>query len=140
MNSKLISKIGVVAGLGFGLALAAGTTGAEAATSPVISVMPSTGLVDGQSMTVSGTGLAVGGVYHIGECVAVSPTSYACGPNVNVTADANGSASTPYTALKTFTATAKDGTTTAADCTKVQCVIAFYNDAFSGGSVNLSFV
>jgi hypothetical protein len=136
-TKRLLAKASVIAGMGVGLTLAAG---AAANASTAISVSPSSGLANNQVVTVSGSGLTAGNVYHIGECAAVSSTSYACGSNnADVTANSSGSLSTSLKVLKTFTGTAADGSTAAIDCSKVQCVIGVYDSSFGGGSANISF-
>ncbi|HEX6472295.1 MAG TPA: enediyne antibiotic chromoprotein [Streptosporangiaceae bacterium] len=135
MTVKLLSKVGTIAGLGFAAAVIAGT----AASAATITVTPSSGLADGQSVSVSGSGMLASDTYHIGECAAVSATSYACGPNVDVKSDASGKLSTKLAVKRTFVGAAADGSTSQIDCKSVQCVIGVFDDSFNGGAVPISF-
>ncbi|MEN3541417.1 enediyne antibiotic chromoprotein, partial [Microbispora sp. ZYX-F-249] len=110
--SKLAAT-GVLA-LGLGIALA----GSPANASAAIKVTPSTGLSDGAVVTVSGVGLQAGDVYHVGQCAAVSDTSYACNSpeSADVAVAADGSLSTPLTVRKTFQGVAADGSVHPIDC------------------------
>ena len=143
---KMFAKLGAVAALGLGLAftsqaIAGADTAPQTVNAASISVTPSTGLSDGAAVAVSGTGLQAGVVYHLGECVQVSPTSLACNPgtNVDVTAGAGGAASTTLTVNRAFTGVTHEGTTHAVDCTVDNCVVAFFSDTFDGGLVPISF-
>lgn len=151
-KTKLLAKVGVVAALGWGLAIASqsaataapsvtGSQPAAVAAAPVISVTPSEGLADGTVVTVSGTDLQADGVYHVGQCAAVRVDAYACNPDTNndVTADSSGASTTPLIVRSSFQGVTADGTIAAVDCLTVSCVVAVYNDAFEGGSVPLSF-
>lgn len=144
MSMKLFAKIGAVAALGLGLAFttqAVASADTTTVNAPAISVTPSSGLSDGASVAVSGTGLTAGTTYHVGECAVVGPQSMACNSvaDTDVVADASGAASTPLTVRKAFTGTAHDGSTHAIDCGTQTCVVAFYSDTFEGGQVALSF-
>jgi hypothetical protein len=143
-RKRLVTKIGVVSGLALSLgAVTASTAGAAAHTAPraaAISVTPSTGLTDGQNVTVSGSGLTAGTVYHVGECAAVAANSYACAPtNVDVTASSSGAVSTPLTVLRTYQGHDVNGKIWPVDCTTTTCVVGVFDSAFAGGSAPISF-
>ena len=144
-KGSFLARVGAAAGLGLGLVLAAGSAaGASvdiAAATPVITVAPATGLADGAVVTVAGTGLTAGGVYHVGQCAAVLANAYACNyaTAIDITANRGGSARTSLTVSSSFVGNAADGSSWTVDCKVSTCVIGVYNDAFEGGAVPLSF-
>ena len=100
-----------------GLALASVLVSSAGAASaapphPKITVTPHTGLVDGQTVTATATGLPPGSGYTIDECAAgaaaAGNSDFArfftlCGTNiVTVVTDANGSATATLTVTRTF--------------------------------------
>jgi hypothetical protein len=104
---------------GAGVVLGAAPAGAA----PAISVSPSTGLHNGQTVTVSGSGFTKNGTVYIVECKAGATSEGQCSFDfsdlstvVVAKADASGNLRTPSPTLKTsFKST---------DCTKVACEIA----------------
>ena len=144
--TKLFAKIGAIAALGLGLAftsqaIASADAAPQTVNAAAISVTPASGLSDGAAVAVSGTSLQPGIVYHVGECAAVTETSFACNPstNVDVTADAGGTAGTQLVVNRAFTGVTHEGTSHSIDCTVDSCVIAFFSDSFDGGAVPISF-
>ena len=87
---RALAAVALVAG-----GTVAGATAAVAATS--ITVTPSTGLVDGETVTVTGSGWAPGDTVYYCEAVLVDPpSSNDCGTVIkNVTADGAGNFSVP---------------------------------------------
>jgi hypothetical protein len=77
-----------------------------AAVTPSITVTPNTGLVDGQTVTVAGSGWAAGDTVYYCEAVNGTPQdSGNCDPPIgNVTADGSGSFSVPVKLDRIFTA------------------------------------
>lgn len=145
-SRRRLTRAGLIAGAALGLTLSAGAaaSGAQApapgVAAPAISVTPSSGLQDGQTVTVSGTGLTAGTVYHVGECAAVATNVYACAPtNVDVTAGSDGALQTPLTVMKTFTGHDVNNNEYPVDCTQDDCVVGVYDDAFNGGAVPVTF-
>jgi hypothetical protein len=143
---NLLVKFGAVAAMGVGIAFAA-STGASAAPAPAvvaapsITVTPTSGLADGATVQLSGTGLTPGTTYFIGECSAISATNYACDNATNFTqvANASGTIAAPVTVHSAFTGTTSSGATFAIDCKSVSCVVAAYSASFEGGAVPISF-
>ena len=94
-----------------------------AGANPGISVSPSTGLHDGQTVTVTGSGFTKNGTVYIVECKAGATSEGQCSFNfsdlstvVVAKADGSGNLRSPSPALKSsFKST---------DCTKVACEIA----------------
>jgi hypothetical protein len=96
-RTKLLSKIGVTAAFVLGLAMSFQSQAASAAPTagdgPVVTVTPSSGLNDGDVVTVSASGLAADTVYHVGQCAFVDPQTLACNQpdSVDATTDSSGS-------------------------------------------------
>jgi hypothetical protein len=139
-KAKLLTRVGVSSAFALGLAL---TFQPGPASALAVSVTPSTNLVDGQSVTVSGTGLTPGTVYHIGECAPVDSTIACNQPEgVDVTADSAGTATATLTVRKTFVGLvgAPPGTPVGTiDCGTQACLVGFGDDAGNGGGVPISF-
>src|SRR4051812_31388106 len=77
MSIKVMARIGVVAGLALGLASALPSSSYAAVTAaPSVTVTPSTGLADGASVAVVGSGLLANTNYHVGQCAVVDPTAF----------------------------------------------------------------
>jgi Neocarzinostatin family len=134
---KGLVKFGAAAALALGLGLGFQLPANAAA----ISVTPSSGLSDGATVTVSGSGLKAGGVYHVGQCAAIRPDAYACNSanGVDVVANGSGAATTPLVVRRSFQGTAADGSTSPVDCSVVPCVVGVFDDTFDGGAVPIAF-
>jgi hypothetical protein len=135
---KFIAKVGAALGAAAALGF---VSPAFAAAAPAVSATPSSGLAATQSITVSASGLPANDVFHIGQCVAVSATDFACNyaTSVDATSTASGTLSKGITVNRTFTGTTASGATVAVDCKVSQCQIGVFNDEFVGGAVNISF-
>lgn len=109
----------------------------------VVTVTPSTGLSDGQAVTVSGTGLEPNTVYHAAQCVAIDPATVVCNtPDVtDVTSGGDGTATTSLTVRRTFNGTIGIGGPPwgPVDCTEVQCFVGLGDDSGNGGGSLISF-
>lgn len=145
---KFLAKVGVVAAFGVGFAIvsqAGASATTEAATPAVtaasVAVTPSSGLADGATVQLTGSGLTAGETYFVGECSAVAANDYACdnATNFEAVADASGAISVPVTVHTAFTGTTGSGATHAIDCTVDTCVVAAYSATFEGGAVPISF-
>lgn len=145
MASKIVSrvaKVGAIAAMTVGLGVAGQVASAEVAPQPAtISASPSTGLADGQTVTVKGTGLDAGMLYTVGQCGPVSATETACNTATwkDVTAGADGTLSTPLVVRSKFVGTSANGATYTIDCKAVSCVAAVFDASFNGGTAALSF-
>ncbi|PKV85187.1 enediyne antibiotic chromoprotein [Streptomyces sp. TLI_146] len=112
-------------------------TPASAATA--ISVTPSSGLSDGQTVTVSGSGYTPGAAVNVGECASAT----LCSNDVKfLTADANGAISTTLAVKKTFVA--KDWSTgqdVTVDCAAAgtQCNVTAWEQTTGNTVQNISF-
>jgi hypothetical protein len=149
---RFLAKLGAIAAFALGVAIAS-QTGASASQSeapasspavvaaPSISATPTSGLASGATVQLTGTGLTPGTVYFVGECAAVSATSYACNDATNAerTANASGTISAPIVVHSSFTGTTGSGTTHAINCKTTTCVVAAYSASFEGGAVPISF-
>jgi hypothetical protein len=83
-------------------AILAPVTAAHAAT-PTISVTPATGLVDGQTVTVTGSGFSAGAPFFFVECNVIPPPGTACESSTAVQGVIGGDGSvsaTPFTVHK----------------------------------------
>lgn len=113
------------------------------AAAPTLTVTPSSGLSDGATVQVSGTGLQAGATYDVGECAWVESGVLACAPETftRATADSAGSLDSPLTVRKTFTGVLFDGTTWGTvDCATTECQVGASDAAGNGiGSVPISF-
>ncbi|MTE22530.1 macromomycin [Streptomyces sp. TRM43335] len=135
------SKFGSLARAGAAVALAAGLTAAfqpaAVAATPAVTVTPATGLADGDTVTVKGTGLTPGVVYHVAQCELVTSGSYGCDPTtvVDVTADAQGEVTAQITVHRTFEAVkGADGTPSGTvDCSVSACQVGLGDDFGQGG-------
>ncbi|TAM93253.1 MAG: hypothetical protein EPN43_01010 [Jatrophihabitans sp.] len=96
-----------------------------AAAAPSLTVTPSTGLTNGQSVTVTLSGFpANAGGINIVQCLASGTGAADCDVNdaqLGKTADASGSLTVTMPVRSTFTGL---GASTPIDCTKQQCMIA----------------
>lgn len=84
---------------------------------PTITVTPSSGLLAGQSVTVTGTGFLAGDFVRIRECATVDP--YCSGSGTYVTIDTNGAFSAPLTVHLRV----NDGSGGATHCLAVDCIV-----------------
>ncbi|MFF4457547.1 enediyne antibiotic chromoprotein [Streptomyces goshikiensis] len=87
-----ITRLGAVAALATGLAVAVQPAAMAAPAAAAVTVTPATGLSDNQQVTVTGTGLTPGTVYHVGQCAVVAPNTFGCdkATSLDVVADAQG--------------------------------------------------
>ncbi|MBT2454920.1 hypothetical protein J7E98_08995 [Streptomyces sp. ISL-86] len=128
-----VSKFAVLgAGAAAALAIAAGPASAAA----TLSLSQATGLSDGQSVTVSGTGYAAGAEVGVAQCA----DGLTCSTAVVATADAAGAIQLSFPVAKTFTATDwSTGTTVPVDCVVTQCRIVAWTEATGQVGSNISF-
>lgn len=110
-------------------------TPASAATA--ISVTPNTGLSDGQTVSVTGSGYTPGAAVNVGECASAT----VCSSDVKyLTADANGAISVSLDVKKSFTA--KDwntGQDIEVNCAAVQCNVTAWEQTTGNTVQNISF-
>lgn len=110
-------------------------TPASAATA--ISVTPSSGLSDGQTVSITGSGYTPGAAVNVGECASAT----VCSNDVKyLTADANGAVSVTLDVKKAFTA--KDWSTgqdVNVDCAAAQCNITAWEQTSGNTVQNISF-
>ena len=88
-----------------------------AIANPTITVTPSTGLLAGQSVTVTGAGFLAGDFLRVSECAAVDPFCSSFGTFVS--ADNNGAFSTPLIVRLRVS----DGAGSATHCLAVECIV-----------------
>ncbi|MCX4696913.1 enediyne antibiotic chromoprotein [Streptomyces sp. NBC_01408] len=114
------------------IALAAGPASAAA----TVSVSPSTGLSDGQSVTVTGAGYAAGSEVGVAQCA----DGIVCATAVVANADANGGFQQDYQVHKTFQATDwATGAAISVDCAVTQCRVVAWQETTGQVGSNISF-
>lgn len=107
--------------LGTAVVVGALATSPAAASAAAVTVTPSTGLTDGQTVAVSGTGYVAGSEIGVSECVRDTVCSET---TVHTTAGADGTFAVDYVARKQFTATDwSTGETVTVDCAVEQCQV-----------------
>lgn len=115
-------------------ALLAATPASAAAA---MSVTPSSGLSDGQTVTVTGSGYTAGASVHVGEC---STPDVCSNDTITTTAGADGTFSVSFTVEKVFQAEDwSTGTTVTVDCAAVQCSVAAWEEGAGTISEPISF-
>jgi len=130
----LVTKLGLTSALALGLAAAVGSVPAQAADAAV-TVTPSTGLVDGQTVSVDATGLTPNSGQDLGECTLTPAQEAACTSLGSTTSDASGSASASVTVHKTFDAYVGTTFYGTVDCAAVDfCFIGISDTGNSGGN------
>jgi len=139
-GTSRIAKVGAIAVFATGLALGSYSV-ANADTVESVSVTPTSGLADGATVQVSGSGLAANSTFWIGECGQVGAECLGdAGRVLQVTSDGSGSFSTPLTVVKQFNGHKLDGSTVAIDCNSVQCSVGVFTaDTTNVGKVTISF-
>ncbi|MEV5573171.1 enediyne antibiotic chromoprotein [Spirillospora sp. NPDC052269] len=137
-GKRLATKLGLAGALTLGLAAAFGSAPASAATTtaaaPAVTVTPSTGLSDGQTVAVAATGLTPDSTQNLGECTLTPANEAACASLGSTTSGADGSANASVTVHKTFTATVNGTVYGTVDCAAVQCFIGISDTGTSGGT------
>ncbi|MBC2869375.1 enediyne antibiotic chromoprotein [Streptomyces mexicanus] len=118
-------------------ALALATAPASAA--PAVTASPSSGLADGQTVTVSGTGYQAGAEVAVSQC----RESTTCTDTLaTATVRSDGTFSVPYTVRKQFTATdwsTGTGTPVTVDCAVQQCQLVAYLASTGPVGTKISF-
>ncbi|MCX4681843.1 enediyne antibiotic chromoprotein [Streptomyces sp. NBC_01433] len=136
----LIARIGATAAVAAGLALAVQPSAMAAAA---VTVSQSTGLSDGQQISVTATGLTPNTQFQVGQCAVVEPGKFGCDKttSVNVTADATGKITSPITVHTSFQAVVgADGTVWGnVDAKATQTQIVVLSATGDGGSQAINF-
>ncbi|MER7779693.1 enediyne antibiotic chromoprotein [Streptomyces sp. NPDC096191] len=125
--------------LGAAAVAALAFSAAPASAAPVLAASPGSGLTDGQSVTVTGTGFPAGAEVAVSQCRENTTCTDAL---ATATVGANGSFSTAYTVRKQFTATdwsTGTGSTVTVDCAAQQCQLVAYLEATGPVGTGISF-
>ena len=146
MSIKVVTRMGVVAGLALGLtsALPSGAF-ASVTAAPAVTVSPSTGLADGAEVAVVATGLEADTSYHVGQCAVVDFSTFTLACNAadsfDVTSDADGNVNTAITVRRVY-----DGVVGAeqepwgpVDCTVYSCGIGLADSTGAGAGADIAF-
>ncbi|MFD7703701.1 enediyne antibiotic chromoprotein [Streptomyces caelestis] len=137
----LVARVSATAAIATGMAVA--FQPAAQAAAPVVTVSPATGLKDGSTVTVTGTGLTPGTVYHVSQCEFVTSGTYGCDPTtvIDIAADAQGKVSTQFVVRKVFQAVkGADGVPSGTvDCTVTACAVGLGDDKGVGGGQRITF-
>ncbi|MCE7079481.1 enediyne antibiotic chromoprotein [Streptomyces sp. ST2-7A] len=141
---KFAARAGGAAALALGLALAVQPAAPAAENSaPSVTVTPTSGLSDGDTVTLSATGLTPGDLYHVGQCAFVEEWVYGCNAATSVDAVANAAGEVKVTLRVNKSFEAVVGAETVpwgtVDCTVTQCMAGLGNAAGEGGGVPVSF-
>ncbi|MFE3170892.1 enediyne antibiotic chromoprotein [Amycolatopsis sp. NPDC059090] len=136
-----LGKVRLAVGAGAVVAAAAGLAviGQPAVAAPLtsaVSVTPSAGLADGQSVNVAVSGFKAGVKVRVGMCAEVSPDVLACdhADGKTVVADASGAGATPLTVHKSFQGYRFDGTLYGTvNCTD-NCLVGATDDSQTGAA------
>jgi hypothetical protein len=140
------TKAIVAAGFGLALAFSGAAAASAAPAAPALTANPSSGLADGQTVNVSGTGYSAGSTIVVLECDAAQPAGRACDKAslVATVAGADGTLAAKLTVHKTFQAvdlsTGAAGATV--DCATAHCVLASAdtsNTGSEGAGVSITF-
>lgn len=143
VNNKLglIARVGATAAIVTGLAVV--TQPSAMAAAPVISVSQTSGLADGQQVSVAATGLTPNTQFTIGQCAAVEPGKFGCDKttSVSVTANAQGAINSAITVHSSFEAVVNaDGTPWGiVDAKVTQTQIVVLSATGDGGSQAINF-
>ena len=134
-------RVGVTAAAALGLALLG--AGTALAASPTETVTPSTGLTDGQQVSVSGSGFAANAAITVFEC-ASNQSNPACdaADEQQVTADATGAFTVTLTVRSGFEGTnpLTGADAGAVDCTASPgCAVASLDSSLDYGAVAITF-
>ncbi|MFI2652186.1 enediyne antibiotic chromoprotein [Micromonospora fulviviridis] len=149
-NLPALSALGLSAVAVLGLTAAASAPAAAApkpkpvkiAAAPAVTITPSTGLVDGQVVTVKATGLRASTVYHIGECAIIGAEMPCNGAEtLHVSSNAQGNLTTNLTVRRVFAGTLGPEATPwgTVDCKTSQCGVGMFNDLGEGAGAGISF-
>jgi hypothetical protein len=92
---------------------------------PALSATPDTGLADGQTITVTGTGFSANTGIGMVECEpgAIGPDQCDLSTLLELTSDGSGDFTTPYTVARILNVSNGDGTSTQIDCATAACMI-----------------
>jgi len=132
MMKRLASGVAAVALVTGGMALF-GAFGAEAASTPTISITPNTGLTNGASATITGSGFTANDSVYAVECLATATTSAGCDTATATAITVGADGKLPATTFKVVTGTVGTGTCGTSPSNLGNCVIEVANVA--GGDV-----
>lgn len=125
--------------LGAAAVAALAFSAAPASAAPAVTASPASGLSDGQSVTVTGTGFPAGAVIAVSQCRG---TSTCTDTLTKATVGANGGFTAAYTVRKQFTATdwsTGTGSTVTVNCATQQCQLVAYVEATGPVGTGISF-
>ncbi|NBM14373.1 enediyne antibiotic chromoprotein [Streptomyces sp. GC420] len=123
--------------LGAAAAAALAFSAAPASAAPAVTASPSTGLADGQAVTVTGTGYPAGTEIAVSQC---RENTTCTDTLATATVGADGSFTARYTVKKAFTATDwNTGSTVTVDCAVQQCRLVAYHEATGPVGTDISF-
>ncbi|MFD4971258.1 enediyne antibiotic chromoprotein [Streptomyces sp. NPDC058424] len=123
--------------LGVAAVAALAFSAAPASAAPAVTASPGSGLADGQSVTVTGTGFPTGAEVAVSQCRENSTCTDSL---AKATVGADGSFTAAYTVRKQFTATDwSTGSTVTVDCAAQQCQLVAYLEATGPVGTNISF-
>ena len=125
--------------LGSAVVAALAISTAPASAAPAVTASPSSGLADGQTVTVTGTGFPAGAEVAVSQC---RENTTCTDTLAKATVGANGTFTAPYTVRKQFAATdwsTGTGTPVTVNCAVQQCQLVAYLDATGPIGTKISF-
>jgi hypothetical protein len=139
---KLAAKGTAIAGFAIGMALMFAPQSGATEAAPGVTVTPSSGLSNGDTVAVSLTGFSPNTDVFGGECAYLPSGQVACpaGDPVKLTTDADGAASTSLTVVSTFDGFLLDGTAVGTvDCHTARCIIGTSDASGNGAEATITF-
>ncbi|MEU4877623.1 enediyne antibiotic chromoprotein [Streptomyces sp. NPDC021608] len=125
--------------LGSAVLAAFAVSASPASAAAAVTASPSSGLTDGQTVTVTGTGFPAGSQVAVSQCRESTTCTDAL---TRATVAADGSFTASYTVHRQFTATdwsTGAGTSVTVDCAVQQCQLVAYQDATGAVGAGISF-
>ncbi|AQS65675.1 enediyne antibiotic chromoprotein [Streptomyces pactum] len=125
--------------LGAAAVAALAFSAAPASAAPAVTASPGSGLSDGQSVTVTGTGFPAGAEVAVAQC---RENTTCTDTLTRATVGADGGFTAPYTVREQFTATdwsTGTGTPVTVDCGTQQCQLVAYQESTGPVGTGISF-
>ncbi|MFJ5265788.1 enediyne antibiotic chromoprotein [Streptomyces sp. NPDC088387] len=134
---QIRSRLSQAGMLGAAAVAALAFSAGPASAAPAVAASPASGLSNGQTVTVTGTGFPAGSEVAVSQCREATTCTDSL---TRATVGANGSFSAQYSVRKSFTATDwSTGSTVTVDCGAQQCQLVAYLEATGAVGTNISF-
>ncbi|MEV6176982.1 enediyne antibiotic chromoprotein [Streptomyces sp. NPDC052016] len=134
---QIRSRLAKAGMLGAAAAAALAFSAAPASAAPAVTASPSTGLSNGQTVTVTGSGYPAGAEIAVSQC---GDGNKCTDTLATATVGADGGFTANYTVQKVFTATDwSTGSTVSVDCAVQQCQLVAYLETVGPVGTDISF-